>query len=422
MAGVYPRCLTTLDVGKKPSSGESWESFQILFHRFADLSSEVGEFFQSPKFTCNGHEWCLRIYPGGYDQESERYLSVYLEYCSEWKTTASYEICVLGKHRREHNKESSIDDFIGKTTNETWGWPKYCKRSNILSTYLDDDGTLAIVVFMKRDASSPFVPNNPMSGAITSMFLDEETADVCFEVSDVDANADDRGEAASSPITFYAHRLILKACAPMLASLFGSDDDEVTTVSITDVKPAIFRHMLYYVYGGSVPDGEMKIHAKDIINAADFYSIVSLKLEAEAAYVKSTEITMDNFIDIVLYADSMNCAFMKEVVMDFLTQDHGEAIKNVSFADLPGHLMKDLIFAFGRKAKGATEGNSDDLSVMRVGELRRELAELGLDVDGSREAMTDALRANAQESADADEADDSHDDDNAGVDLLEEEE
>ncbi len=44
-------------------------------------------------------------------------------------------------------------------------------------------------------------------------------------------------------------------------------------MSITDVEPAIFRHLLYYVYGGSVSNGEMKTHAKDIINAADKYSI-----------------------------------------------------------------------------------------------------------------------------------------------------
>eukprot|EP00986_Skeletonema_menzelii_P017783 scaffold22011_cov132-Skeletonema_menzelii.AAC.2 len=71
----------------------------------------------------------------------------------------------------------------------------------------------------------------------------------------------------------------------------------------------------------------MKIHAKDIINAADKYSIVNRKQEAEAAYVKSTEITIETAIDILLYADSMNCAFLKEVVMDFLVENHGEAIK-----------------------------------------------------------------------------------------------
>eukprot|EP00985_Skeletonema_marinoi_P033606 scaffold41722_cov124-Skeletonema_marinoi.AAC.1 len=98
----------------------------------------------------------------------------------------------------------------------------------------------------------------------------------------------------------------------MLASLFGSYDEEIAAVSITDVKPAVFRHLLHYVYGGSVPGKEMNAHAKDIINAADKYSIVNLKLEAEAAYVNSTKITMDNAMDNLLYADALNLALLKE--------------------------------------------------------------------------------------------------------------
>ena len=396
MAKVHPRCVTTLDVGRKPSSGESWESFRILFHGFADPPSAVDQETRSPKFTCNGHEWCLCIYPGG-DNGARGNTSVYLKLCSEGNVTASFEICVLDKGRRDVGslnlwlKDKNF--LIGRTS---WGWQNCCSRLNILNR-VDEEGTLAIIVSIKRDAASPFVPSNPMSGMITKMvtrmFLDEETADVCFEVSDVDSNSDDT-DAAPSPVTFHAHSFVLKACAPMLASLFDSNEDEIATVSITDVKPAIFRHLLHYVYGGSVPDREMKTYAKDIINAADKYSIANLKLEAEAAYVKSTGITMDNAIENLLFAGALHLALLKEAVMDFLAENHDEAIKKVSFADVPGHLMKDLLVAFGRKNRvGANTGSDDDLSTMRVSELRWRLSELGLDVDGSREAMIEALGA-----------------------------
>ena len=51
--------------------------------------------------------------------------------------------------------------------------------------------------------------------------------------------------------------------------------------------------------------------------------------------------------------------------------------------------------AFGRKMKGVTnEGNNDDnnFTTMRVSELRKKLDEKGLNVDGSREAMIEALK------------------------------
>ena len=392
MTDVHHRCVTTLDVGKPSSSGVSWESFKILFHRFAALPSAVGQITYSPKFSCNGHEWRLLIYPGGDSQASAEYVSLFLQLCSGGHATASYELSILDKCQNTIINYNAIDDrFVGAAAR---GWKEYCKRSDILNTHIDDDGTLAIVVAMKKDAASPppFLPSNPMSGMITGIFLDEETADVCFEVRGAEDNRDD---AAPLPVTFHAHSFILKICAPMLASLFDSDDEKIETVSIIDVKPVIFRHLLHYVYGGSLPDREMKIYSKDIVNAADKYAIVNLKLEAEAAYVKSTKIKLDNAMDNLLFADAVNLALLKEVVMDYLVENYDEAIRSLSFADAPGYLMKDLMVAFGRKMKSngcATEGSKEDLSTMRVSELRWKLSELGLDVDGSREAMIEALK------------------------------
>eukprot|EP00986_Skeletonema_menzelii_P013433 scaffold7822_cov131-Skeletonema_menzelii.AAC.2 len=181
----------------------------------------------------------------------------------------------------------------------------------------------------------------------------------------------------------------------MLASLFGSSDDEIVRAPISDVKPEIFHHLLHYVYGGSVPDGEIKTHARDFINAANKYAIINLKLEAEVLYVESTKITMDNAMENLLFASAVNLALLKEVVMDYLAEHHEEAVRSLSFPDVPGDLVKDLMIAFGRKMKGnggATGGSKDDLNMMRVSELRIQLVKLGLDVDGSREAMIEALQ------------------------------
>lgn len=65
-----------------------------------------------------------------------------------------------------------------------------------------------------------------------------------------------------SPVLFHAHRLILRQCAPMLADLL--EDDDCTTIS--NVKPNIFRHLLYKVYGGRVSFDYLEANAKDIIS------------------------------------------------------------------------------------------------------------------------------------------------------------
>eukprot|EP00985_Skeletonema_marinoi_P021388 scaffold13100_cov108-Skeletonema_marinoi.AAC.9 len=394
------RCVTTLGLGRpSSSSGEEWQSFKMLFHGFADLPSTVGQYTLSPEFTCNGHRWCIDLYPGGDNQASVGRLSLRLRHCSGGYATATFEVSVLDKYQSvQHTKKSTLHSFSSEEK-KTWGWHDSFRRSTILNqanNYLDDNGTLAVVVSIQRDLAAPFVPNNPMSSMITSMFLDEETADVCFEVS-TEVDSDDGDEAAPLPVAFHADHLILKKCAPMLASLFGSDGEEIATATIADVKPAIFRHLLHYVYGGSVEEGELNTHAKDIINAADKYSIVNLKLQAEATYVKSTKITMDNAIDNLLYADSQNLALLKEVVMDFLVENHDEAVTK-DFSDVPSYLMRDLLVAVGRVKDGKYDSSKDNYTSMRVSELRMKLAEIGLDVDGSREAMIEALNKIAEDS------------------------
>ncbi len=62
-------------------------------------------------------------------------------------------------------------------------------------------------------------------------------------------------------------------------------------------------------------------HANELIDAADKYGVVNLKLEAEVRFVEATTFTMDNVMDNLLYAESKNCALLKESVMDFIAEN-----------------------------------------------------------------------------------------------------
>ena len=253
------------------------------------------------------------------------------------------------------------------------------------------NGTLIIEVRMRNPAvtaCSVIIPKNPISKSILSMFNDEESADVLFEVDDEPIRPNDTRKRAKTVTTLYGHRLIMENCASnILGELCKTEESDnnfaTNTVAITDVTPEIFKHLLYYIYGGEVSDENMKENAKDIIDAADKYGIVGLKLEAEASLVNSTTITFENAIENLLYADGKNCALMKEAVMDFIYDNRKEAMGELSFDNVPGSAMKDLLAAVNR---GEEKGNNN-LSTMRVNALRKRLQEKGLDIDGSREIM-----------------------------------
>ncbi|KAL7542982.1 hypothetical protein ACHAXR_012294 [Thalassiosira sp. AJA248-18] len=183
------------------------------------------------------------------------------------------------------------------------------------------------------------------------MFMDEECADVVFEVED----------EQQAHIKFHAHRVILKRCAPMLAELSAGPGVGVTSVPISGIKPEIFRHILHYVYGGKVAGTDLKTHAKGIIGAANRFGVMNLKLEAEASYVKSTTISVDNVMEHLLYARyDMDCALLKEVVFDFILENGSEVLQKVSLKDAPGGLLVDLYAATTREIKKCKDlgGNS----------------------------------------------------------------
>ncbi len=385
----------------KASVGCPRSSFQIHFYDFSKLATTTDHYVASPKFTCNGHHWLLAVYPGGNNRAAEGNVSVKLKHLTEGTITVRYGIRIANKFGKIKKAKTSVKRVFTADTNlgsPMWGWDDFISRSEILDesqSILDDNGTLTIDVFIEEEPTTIFVPNNPLVKMIQGMFNDQTTADVCFEVSSSGEKEDNDGiKRAKTTTPFYAHRLILETCAPMLAALCGSNDSGgVVTASIDDVKPEIFHHLLSYVYGGNVPEKELKTNAKDIIDAADKYSIVNLKLTAEAAYVESTDISLDNAMDNLLYADSMNLALLKETVMDFLAENSVEATEKVSFANFPGHLSKDIFVAMN-KVHGK-RGGDDAFAAMSVSELRKKLDEKGLEVDGSREAMIESIKSHS---------------------------
>ncbi len=400
-----------------PTPREGWTSYQFNLKNFGDLTTTKNHRVLTTLFSCNKHDWRLNIYPGGDDEATEGYVSIYLYHESKGSITACYELRIIDKFGKQKIAiDESSHRFEGKgSEGDGRGSAHFIKRSDILDesqNILDSNGTLTVGVSIKEDPSDVFVPENPLNKMIQGMFLDEDTADVCFEVIS-SADAKKGKKKAKSSDFFHAHSLILKKCAPMLANLFDLEDSDgkIVTAIITDIKSDIFRHLLCYVYGGSVPEEDLKTHAKAIIDAADKYSIVNLKLKAEAAYVKSTNITMDNAMDNLLYADAKNCALLKEAVIDFLAENSIEAVEKISFNDAPAYLMKELLVVIGRDRKKDASGaaTTEELTTLRVSDLRRKLDEMGLDVDGSREAMIESIKDNATDSDDDDNNDDDDD-------------
>ena len=236
------------------------------------------------------------------------------------------------------------------------------------------------------DDDTSFVPVNPICDNILRGFNNKDMSDVAFEVGgEVESAANRRKRNKTAATTLHASHVILRFNAPSLADMCRPGDE--AAVPINGVEPKVFKMLLYFCYGGTVSEEELSANAKAIIEAADRFGIVNLKLQAEAALAEKTDITVENMLDNLLYANSKNLALFQEKIMDFVAKHGDKIVGNVSFDDVPSSLMSDLLTAFSQGKKSAGEASQDYLKFMRVADLRKRLYDKGLCIDGSRETM-----------------------------------
>ena len=353
-----------------------------------------------------GNLWDLEIYPGGHGGRAHLILrnrsdnAIEIDYGfsvndSNGKQVA-YKQSVMSQHF------APVGDFTpGSGVASRRGWLNFAKRSKLISSLVD--GTLIIEVRMRLSVpikSSPppfFIPENPsVCKTIQGVFLDEKYSDIVFEVGGEEKGKDNAMKVAkTAPVTFPAHRLIVANCSNTLAELCESNGNPTTTlVQIPGVSPDVFHLLLSYIYGMKILIDDMISHARGIIDAADKYGVVNLKLEAEACFVEGTIFTIENVMELLLYAESKNCALLKEATMDYIVENKAEVIEKLSFANAPGALITDVLAAVSRGERGS-DGDGGDIQYnsLRISELRKMAHVKGLNVDGSREMLIAALKA-----------------------------
>ena len=174
----------------------------------------------------------------------------------------------------------------------------------------------------------------------------------------------------------------------MILSTFVHDVDQDTVVPIENVEASIFQALLHFIYSDRLPDSvDLKIDTPDLLLVADKFDYTSLKLVAEAK-LEESGITVDTISDLLLLADGMNCALLKEAAMRFFVDNWTAVVKTEGYAKMLAKSPKILDELMRELAKpiGFVEDETN-VDSMRVTSLRRKLDERGLDVDGTREML-----------------------------------
>lgn len=209
----------------------------------------------------------------------------------------------------------------------------------------------------------------------------EDSADVVIEVAENE-------EGKMSPTKFYAHYFILKRASPLLAELCKSSTDSPSRVQIFNESPDNFEDMLLYIYGLQIPAfGNDSKRTKKIIEIANKYGVTNLKIEAELSYASSLSLSLGNIAELLFFADSVNCALLKESALEFIVNNAVNVAEKKRLIDAPSSLHNDILLAMALKGK-----ISDGIDTMSINELRRLSYQKGLDIDGTREMLIAGLQ------------------------------
>jgi len=381
-----------IQVGVPPPSFSEHRSILVHFHDFKELSSKKGSYEQSSSFKLFNHKWDVVLYPGGDSDASDDMVSIGLGLYSKGNIEVKYWFIV--RDASGELIEKTIRHKATFDTEKNWSYNvDLVSRSTVLEKALYS-GTLTIELQMipvfdsKSKYCKHFIPANcairqvisdKPDSIISSLLFDEESADICFDVS---SSSDD----TKPSVKVYAHKAILKARTPDLARLCTGYDVS-NSMPISDVEPDIFREVMRFIYGSCMDSTDWKEDAKAILEATNKYDVANLKVTAEAWYVTYLEFTAENVADQLLYADAMSCPLLKEAAVNFMVDNGVDVFSSDSFKTVleARGITLQILQTMAKKLDSSSVAAGTDS--MSINDLRSRLSAYRFAVDGDREIL-----------------------------------
>jgi hypothetical protein len=330
----WDRQLKFLEYSTDTHVGHPWMFFPfnedrvvIHFNNFDQLPR--GRWVVSPKFTCARREWTLHLNPS----DEYKHVKYCLQAAFKEDVTVDYDLNVRNCAMESLKNVVFPNCFSRHGIGGTISKRKLTKMRRKLSPR--DTFALTIVVCIRPQSDfwihHVVKPIPTLSEYISKLFNDEGSADVAFKVKNE---------------MFYAHQHILKLRAVDLANDFCDSCDKTNPLPIDDVDPKIFCIMLKHSYGMAIPTSVWNNDTTDILKASGKYGFNDLKCYAESEYIDSLNLTVNNVIDELLFADGHNLPKLKKRTMDYIIEN-GEKIldSETSFSRLneSQRLLKEVM-------------------------------------------------------------------------------
>ena len=355
----------------KPSS-----LLHFKFENFADLPYQSAESVSSKTVKdAQGRRWELKLHPGGgkivgiSDCGGPR-ISLFLRYKGMDDVRATVTFIMTDREGREiiHRFSNHQYKCVKGSGKNPW-----IKRSKAIGM-LDSEGALLIDVLVQ------FQPPSTCALSISDQFTSKMLAlydggvgsDVTFKV----------GEHLIS-----AHKIIVQAHSRVLCDHDCAGNEE-TPILIEGISGDGFAAFVRCHYGADVSASLSAAAKKDVILAADRFEAPNIKIAAEASLVRDCLMDDDNVCDWYEFAHYKTCPLLKEQAACYFILRGPMLLRSPRSDKLKQspQLVTELMTEMSSQMNGTGV-------TMGVSDLRKELADKGLDLDGSKEILVSRLQS-----------------------------
>ncbi|RLN05386.1 BTB/POZ and MATH domain-containing protein 1-like [Panicum miliaceum] len=296
------------------------ERTRLPQHPFAAALHErlgAGESVRSAPFSVGGYDWAVRFFPDGGEggalalllelltQDAAARASCAFRFLNPATGAASarWALGFLNYRSGVVNKRAQVSTF----------------RWNVRMYAHDDRLTVECAVTVVQEPKVSLTswamsryeePPSDLSGHLGRMLEEKEGSDVTFDVE---------GEAVA------AHKIVLAMRSPVFKAQFYGPATEKKmgcVVTVEDVRPAVFRALLRFIYTDSLPDMEDlgdddgKEMFRHLLVAADRYQVKRLKLMCEDSLCKS--LSADSVATTLAFAEEQNLCSLKDACIEFI--------------------------------------------------------------------------------------------------------
>ena len=357
---------------------------KFKFEDFAGLTEEKGDYKESQTIKdCHGNSWVLKIYPRGSNKSvDDNMIALALYYGGTNEVSARATFIV-----RDASGKAYADRMMNVHTFQCSGnsgrGKDAIKRSDILNeeNNILVDGALHVDVHIQIQPDSLVAPPNLLAKNMLIILDDEVSADAQFKVK-------------RQIIT--AHKCILKPNSPILFE-FCKDSNEGEMIQIENVRPDIFRIVLRFIYAGELPDIDtIRKNGMKIIEAADKFGVIPLKLAIETELVRNLLIKRFNVTNYLIFAEAKTCSLLKEAAMSYFVTRATDLLNSETREKLSESpdLLIELMTEMSKR--NDTDTRFGEYSNLSVSELRKRLVDEELDIDGSKESLVSRLQESAK--------------------------